>query len=182
MSSNAQHIFLIQSNQIMFPHIISSPLYANSCNSQLLITLDDLYATFDKKIKTEVDILEFSRAFDTVPHERLLGKLAHYGFQGRTNSWIRAFLTGRSMSVVMDGESSGPTPFLSGVAQGTVVGLLLILIYINDMPSQVSKGTCIRLFADDCLVHRRIQNVNDQAILQQDLDSLPHTSPWVPGF
>ena len=76
---------------------------AHSCASQLLITLDDLYATFDKKTQTDVDILDFSWAFDTVPHERLLGKLAHYGIQSRTNSWIRAFLTGRSMSVVVDG-------------------------------------------------------------------------------
>ena len=145
---------------------------AHSCESQLLITLDDLYATFDKKTQTDVGILDFSRAFDTVPYERLLGKLAHYGIQGRTNSWIRAFLTGRSMSVVVHGESSEPTPILSGVPQGAVVGPLLFLIYINDMPSQVSKGTCIRLFADDCLVYQHIQNVNDQTILQQDLDYL----------
>ena len=145
---------------------------AHSCESQLLITLDDLYATFDKKTQTDVGILDFSRAFDTVPHERFLGKLAHYGIQGGTNSWIRAFLTGRSMSVVVDGESSEPTPILSGVPQGTVLGPLHFLIYINDMPSQVSKGTCIRLFADDCLVYRQIQNVNDQTILQQDLDYL----------
>ena len=76
------------------------------------------------------------------------------------------------MSVVVDGESSEPTPVLSGVPQGTVLGPLLFLIDINNMPSQVSKGTCIRLFADDCLVYRQIQNVNDQTILQQDLDYL----------
>ena len=145
---------------------------AHSCESQLLITLDDLYATFDKKTQTDVGILDFSRAFDTVPHERFLGKLAHYGIQGRTNSWIRAFLIGRSMSVVVDGESSEPTPILSGVPQGMVLGPLLFLIYINDMPSQVSKGTCIRLFADDWLVYRQIQNERDQTILQQDLDYL----------
>ena len=126
----------------------------------------------DKKTQTDVGILDFSRAFDTVPHEHLLGKLAHYGIQGRTNSWIRAFLTGCSMRVILDGESSEPTPVLSGVPQGTVLGPPLFLIYINDMPSQVSKGTCIRLFADDCFVYRQIQNVNNQTILQQDLDYL----------
>ena len=145
---------------------------AHSCESQLLITLDDLCATFDKMTQTDVGIMDFSWAFDTVPYERLLGKLAHYSIQGRTNSWICAFLTGRSMSVVVDGESSEPTPFLSGVPQGTVLGPLLFLIYINDMPSQVSKGTWIRLLADDCPMNRQIQNVNDQTILQQDLDYL----------
>ena len=71
----------------------------HSCESQLLITLDDLYATFNKKIQTDVSILDFSRAFGTVPHKHLLRKLAHYGIQGRTSSWIRAFLTGCSMTV-----------------------------------------------------------------------------------
>ena len=147
---------------------------AHSCESQLLITLDDLCATFEQKTQTDIGIMDFSRAFDTVPHKRLLGKLAHYSIQGRTNSWIHAFLTGRSMSVVVDGESSEPTLVLSGVPQGTVLRPLLFLISINDMPSQVSKGTCIRLFADDCPMYRQIQNVNDQTILQQDLDYLHH--------
>ena len=114
----------------------------------------------------------FSWAFDTVPRQCFLGKLAHYGIQGCTNSWICVFLTGRSMSVVVDGESSEPMPILSGVPQGTVLRPLLFLIYINDMPSQVSKGTCIWLFADDCLVYRWIQKVKDQTILQKNLDCL----------
>ena len=114
----------------------------------------------------------FSWAFDTVPRQRFLGKLAHYGIQGCTNSWICVFLTGRRMSVIVDGESSEPMPILSGVPQGTVLRPLLFLIYINDMPSQVSKGTCIWLFADDCLVYRWIQKVKDQTILQKNIDCL----------
>ena len=73
------------------------------------------------------------------------------------------------MSVVVDGESSDSARVLSGVPQGTVLGPLLFLIYINDMPSQVSTGTYIRLFADDCLVYREIHTIQDQEILQHDL-------------
>ena len=109
--------------------------------------------------------MDFSRAFDTVPHERLLGKLAHYGIQGPTNSLIQAFLARRSISAVVDGESSDPTPVLSGVPQGMVLGPLLLFVYPNNMPSQVSDGTSIHLFADDCLVYLQVHCERDQAIL-----------------
>ena len=144
----------------------------HSCEFQLLTTLDDLFSAYDESIQTDVGVLDFSRAFDTVPHERLIGKLAHYVIRGQANSWIRAFLTNRKMRVVVDGESSASAPVLSGVPQGTVLGPLLFLIYINDMPDVVSEGTFIRLFADDCLAYRRVKTAEDQAILQRDLKAL----------
>ena len=79
------------------------------------------------------------------------------------------------MKVVVDGEASSSAPVVSGVPQGTVLGPLLFLIYINDMPNVVSEGTFIRLFADDCLVYRYINKKTaeqDQLILQRDLQSL----------
>ena len=111
-----------------------------------------------------------------MPHERLLSKLAHYGIQGQIIKWIQAFLSNREMQVVVDGETSKSAPVVSGVPQGTVLGPLLFLIYINDMPEAVSKGTFIRLFADDCLVYRLITSPKDQAILQKDLFSLQQWS------
>ena len=134
--------------------------------------MDDFFSAFDKKTQTDVGILDFSRAFDTVPHQRLLGKLAHYGIQGSTIQWIEAFLVGRQMQVVVDGESSKSAPVILGVPQGTVLGPLLFNIYINDMPNVVSAGTMIRLFADDCLIYRLIKSTEDQAILQSDLHKL----------
>ena len=144
----------------------------HSCESQLLITLDDFYSSFDKSVQTDVGILDFSRAFDTVPHQRLLGKLSHYGINGNINRWIEAFLSGRTMQVVVDGETSKAAPVTSGVPQGTVLGPLLFLLYINDMPDVLSEGTKLRLFADDSLVYREITCLDDQTILQKDLISL----------
>ena len=80
---------------------------SHSCETQLLITLTDFYKSINSHIQVDVGILDFSRTFDTVPHERLMGKLASCGIHGPINDWIRAFLTGRTMSVVVDGESSG---------------------------------------------------------------------------
>ena len=130
--------------------------------------MDDFYSSFDAKIQTDVGVLDFSRAFDTVPHQRLIGKLAHYGIQGSTLSWIEAFLTGRSMQVIVDGEASDSAPVTSGVPQGSVLGPLLFNLFINDMPDVVTNGTSIRLFADDCLAYREIRTPEDQVILQGD--------------
>ena len=75
------------------------------------------------------------------------------------------------MSVIVDGEESEPASVLFGVPQGTVLGPLLFLIYINDMPNVISSGTYICLFADDCLIYRNI-SLDDQVILQHDLVAL----------
>ena len=95
--------------------------------------------------------------------------MAHYGIQGQLNQWIRAFLVNRRMKVVVEGDASRTAPVISGVPQGTVLGPLLFLMYINDMPQVVSKGTSVRLFADDCLVCRLIRSPEDQFLLQKDL-------------
>ena len=166
------HILSFLETNKLLTHLQHGFRKKHSCESQLLITTSDFFSAFDKKTQTDVGVLDFSRAFDTVPHERLISKLAHYGIQGQTNNWIRAFLSKRDMQVVVDGDASKSAPVTSGVPQGTVLGPLLFLIYINDMPDVVSKGTIIRLFADDCLVYRLVHSRDDQTILQNDLTRL----------
>ena len=98
-------------------------------------------------------ILDFSRAFDTVPHRRLISKLTSYGVKGQVLTWIDSFLSDRKMTVVVDGHTAKESiGVLSRVPQGAVLGPLLFLVYINDIVDAVSIGTTIRLFADDCLV------------------------------
>ena len=103
----------------------------HSCESQLLITTDEFIQNFESKTQTNVVVLDFSKAFDVVPHQRLLHKLDHYGIRGTTLNWIQNFLTNRTQKVVVDGSSSESARVRSGVPQGTVLGPLLFFTYIK---------------------------------------------------
>ena len=97
----------------------------HSCESQLLITTDEFIKNFEGKTQTDVVVLGFSKAFNVVPHQRLLRKLDHYGIRGTTLNWIQNFLTNRTQKLVVDGSSSESARVKSGVPQGTVLGPLL---------------------------------------------------------
>ena len=142
----------------------------HSCETQLLLTVQDLMTCRDQKTQIDMAVLDFSKAFDTVPHDRLLGKLAFYGITGPVLNWTTAFLKNREQRVVVDGEQSKSAAVDSGVPQGTVLGPLLFLLHINDLPNVVNSQ--VRLFADDCLMYRPIRSVADQVLLQQDLSAL----------
>ena len=88
------------------------------------------------------------------------------------HSWIKAFLVGRTQSVVVDGARSKEEEVISGVPQGTILGPLLFLLHKNDLPSMVQPGTSCRLFADDCLLYRPINSGEDQPTLQRGLANL----------
>ena len=138
-----------------------------------MITTDEFIQNFEGKTQTDVVVLDFSEAFDVIPHQRLLHKLDHYGIRGTTLNWIQNFLinrTNRTQKVVVDGSSSESARVKSGVPQGTVLGPLLFLTYINDLPSTVSSQVC--LFADGCLLYRPIKWRADQEKLQRDLSAL----------
>ena len=144
-----------------------------SCDTQLLLTIQDLLEKCDPvNSQIDVTVLDFSKAFNKVPHVRLMSKLRLMGIDGKVAGWIAAFLTDRTQKVCVDGYSSGSSKVLSGVPQGTVLGPLLFLCFINDLPSVVDPNTQIRLFADDCLAYRVITNIKDQHIFQKDLKNL----------
>ena len=92
------------------------------------------------------------------------------GIRGSTHKWISSWLSRRSQQVVLDGQASDPVPVLSGVPQGLVLGPILFLIFINDLPDNIKPSVC--LFADDCVLYRNIHSLQDCLILQEDLDSL----------
>ena len=143
-----------------------------SCVSQLVTTLFDFVNTLNNKEQTDAILLDFSKAFDKVDHLGLISKLAHYGIRGPLLEWTSSFLIGRKQCVVVDGKASKLTDVLSGVPQGTVLGPLFFLIYINDISKNLSVGTKIRLFADDSLLYRTIRSAKDCEILQKDLNTL----------
>ena len=123
--------------------------------------------------QTDVIIMDFAKAFDKVPHRRLLYKLDHYGIRGSTHKRISSWLSECSQKVVLDGQASDTVPVLSGVPQGSELGPVLFLIFINDLPDNIRSS--VHLFADDCVLYRNIEYPIDCQILQDDLNSL---SQW----
>ena len=115
-----------------------------------------------------------------MPHWSLLNKLHHCSIDNIIHTWITSFLTNRIQSVVVDGATSPPPKkVISGVPQGTMLGPLLFHLYINDLPSIVSSQVC--LFADDCILCRAIQTVQDQLQLQKTSttwNSGPRNGEW----
>ncbi len=141
-----------------------------SCETQLIEFIHELHSNLEKNTSVDIVVMDFAKAFDKVAHEKLLYKLDYYGVQGRTLAWVADFLRHRSQRVVVEGISSDSSQVLSGVPQGSVLGPILFLAYINDLPSYVSSP--VRLFADDTIMYRPIKNNDDVKTLQQDLENL----------
>ena len=114
--------------------------------------------------------MDFAKAVGKVPHRRLLHKVDYYGIRGSIHKWIASWLSERSQKVVLDGQASDPVLVLSGVPQRSVLGSVLFLIFINDLPK--STRSSVRLFADYCVLYININYPIDCRILQDDLDSL----------
>ena len=134
------------------------------------MTIQDLAAGLNSKSQIDAILLDFSKAFDKVPHERLAAKLHHYGVRGNTLSWIKSFLANRDHQVILDGAKFNSAPVSSGVPQGTVLGPLMFLVYVNDLLSNVNATG--RLFADDCLLYCTIKTTDDAVSLQNNLHTL----------
>lgn len=112
------------------------------------------------------------KAFDKVPHKRLINKLSSYGLNQEIINWISAFLHNRKQRVCVNSETSSWRDVLSGIPQGSVLGPILFVLYINCLPAAATRGSKIYLFADDTKIYRKITSDSDCKELQQDIDSL----------
>ena len=135
-----------------------------------LETVHDWVTALDNKTQIDAILLDFAKAFDQVPHKRLLSKLTSYGITGNTHKWITSFLSNRKQRVSVNGALSDITDVTSGVPKGSVVGHILILLYINDINEIVQSS--IHPFADDSIIYRKINSNIDHQILQTDLTEL----------
>ena len=138
---------------------------------QLLLVLEKWTEALDRGEDIDVVFLDFQKAFDKVPHRRMMDTLRYYGVRGDTGAWIRDFLSGRRQRVMVKGSSSSWRDVLSGIPQGSVLGPILFVLYINSLPDVVS-GSEVYLFADDVKIFKSIVCVQDQITLQNDIDSM----------
>jgi hypothetical protein len=116
----------------------------------------------DKIYQTDMIVLDFAKAFDKVSRPRLLHKLEHYGIHGNNKNWIKSFLNNRTQAVALENTISDNVDVASEVPQGSVLGPVLFLIYINDITNNITSN--IRLFADDCTIYRQIRTKEDQVL------------------
>ena len=144
-----------------------------STDTQLLAFTQDILTNLSGGRQTGVIIMDFAKAFDKVPHHRLIQKLERYGITGSVNTWVEKFSKDRKQRVAYKCMYSDWAPVISGIPQGSVIAPILFLIYINDLPNNL-KST-VRLFADDTIIYMTISNGTDATALQQDLDKL---STW----
>ena len=127
---------------------------SRSCETKLIITINDFAESLNRNEQTDVIFLDFSKAFDKASHQHLFHKLHHYGIRGDLLTWIKGFVSNRVQQVVVDGQQSNLTAMTSGVPQGTVLAPLLVLCFINDLPNGIMSK--IKLYAETPFTHRKI--------------------------
>ena len=151
-----------------------------SCVTQLLDTLDCWTEILDRGESVDVVYMDFRKAFDSVPHRRLMRKVEAHGIRGRVYKWTQNFLTNRTQEVTVNGVTSAEAAVTSGIPQGSVLGPLLFIMYINDLPDHVENE--VRIFADDTKIFKEVQR-DDKDSLQEDLDRLFDWSrDWLLSF
>ena len=145
---------------------------SRSTMSALIKVVDDCSKALDQGHEVCAVFFDVRKAFDTVPHLPLLQTLDKLGLDKYLLRWIRNYLLHRTQYVAIEGCESQSLPVISGVPQGSVLGPLLFICYINDVTTVVSSGSEINLFADDIVLYRIITSPSDYVQLQQDIDSL----------
>ena len=128
--------------------------------------IEEIQYALDHRHHVDLIMLDFCKAFDTVAHNRLLNKLKFYGIQGKIYDWLLIWLTQRTQCVVLDGFSSHYVKVTSShvVPQGTVLGPIMFLLYIN---INVGISSSLRLFVDDCVLYRIIESVKIKSVYSQ---------------
>ena len=146
---------------------------SKSCTTQLVPFTYDLTSGLNNKAKLDIIYFDFAKAFDSVSHDLILKKLRDkFKIDGLMLRFIKSYLQDRQQEVIVGGVKSGVLPVKSGVSQGSLLGPLLFVIFINDMFNCVSNDTSTALYADDTKIWREIGSLEDNFALQNDIDTL----------
>ena len=153
----------------------------DSCTNQLLSTAHELLSVFDDGHEVRGVFLDISKAFDRVWHEGLIFKLQQNGIFGELISLIKDFLSCRKQSVELNGQHPSWADVKEGVPQGWVLGALLFLVYINDLPNGLNSN--VKLFADDKSLFSVVHNITESAnLLNSNLSKITnglYNGKWV---
>ena len=148
-------------------HLLSDEQYGflakRSTCTQLLTTLNDFTLLADNKMRVDAVYIDFAKAFDSVSHSKLLLKATLYGFTSHLLDWLSSFLSDRFQCVYIHESQSTLLPVISGVPQGSVLGPLLFLIYINDLPDCLTPPVKVKIFADDTKLYSARYSTEDPA-------------------
>ena len=149
-------------------------LSQKSCLTPMISFTESIAVALNTLIRTDVAYFDFAKAFDSVNHDIILNKLNKHQFNidGALLKNFVNYLKDRTQHVVISGFSSKNINLRSGVLQGSILGPLLFVLFINGMFDCVSDGTNIALYADDTKIWRQITSLNEQYILQNDIDAL----------
>jgi hypothetical protein len=161
--------------EILIPKITSLQhgfLRNRSTVTQLLQVFSNINNILDKGDQTDVVYFDLSKAFDSVPHKLLIEKLKTFGICGNLLTWLTNYLTNRLQRVSLNGTNSNWLSVTSGVPQGSILGPLLFILYINDLPDCLSENTLCAIFADDTKIYRQITSHQDLTILQRDINTV----------
>ena len=146
---------------------------SKSCTSNLVDFCDSLAINMNSRLRTDVIYFDFAKAFDSVNHDIILRKLKNdYGIDGMLLKFICNYLKDRKQSVVLGNHRSSSKSVLSGVPQGSILGPILFVLFINDLHHGISEGTNMSLYADDTKIWRVISSESDIKSLQNDIDTL----------
>ena len=146
---------------------------------QLLKIMDDWTECIDNGLQVDIIYTDFEKAFDKVPHIRLINRLKAYGVLDAVIRWVEAFLTGRTQKIAINGTMSSTHPVLSGIPQGSVLGPLLFIIFINDLPDMCNQLSSMYLFADDAKMYKIIHSDSDSMLLNESyLNMIKWCDTW----
>ena len=140
--------------------------------TNLLDSTHDWAVLLDVGTPVDVIYIDFARAFDSVVHRKLLAKLSAYGIAGKLLMWISAFLSHRMQCVVVENTFSSWSAVVSGVPQGSVLGPVLFVVFINDIVGSIGTLASANLFADDVKLYSRINDTIEASVLQRVLDEI----------
>ena len=144
-----------------------------SCTTQMVLYTDSIARSLNENLKTDIVYFDFAKAFDSVNHDALLYKLKHhYRIEGLLLQFIKCYLQNRKQQVVIGSSVSAVGDVNSGVPQGSIVGPLLFVLFINDIGDNISQDTNIAMYADDTKIWRNIKSQHDNQTLQNDINLL----------